>query len=192
MNDKRKGLLFQTKKQMNNGAIATGLGFVLYLALLAMGLELPADLVAVAFGVVGIFNSFSVLEGRRRDKENISYNLLWGQLALTIFLVACAALASGLVGLCLLIPFDLGPWVQLPELPYWCGVLHGLALLALVPIIASKAQKFSPAFYKRRRSPEAAPLAALRRARNAPILTKAQEGGKGGTLAGGPPLLSCS
>ena len=91
MNDKRKGLLFQTKKQMNNGAIATGLGFVLYLALLAMGLELPADLVAVAFGVVGIFNSLSVLEGRRKDKENISYNLLWGQLALTIFLVACAA-----------------------------------------------------------------------------------------------------
>ncbi len=81
---------------------------------------------------------------------------------------------------------------RVPELPYWCGVLHGLALLALVPIIASKAQKFSPAFYKRRRSPEAAPLAALRRARNAPILTKAQEGGKGGTLAGGPPLLSCS
>lgn len=92
MNDKRKGLLFQTKKQMNNGAIATGLGFVLYLALLAMGLELPADLVAVAFGVVGIFNSLSVLEGRRKDKENISYNLLWGQLALTIFLVACAVL----------------------------------------------------------------------------------------------------
>ena len=93
MNDKRKGLLFQTKKQMNNGAIATGLGFVLYLALLAMGLELPAVLVAVAFGVVGIFNSLSVLEGRRKDKENISYNLLWGQLALTIFLVACAVLA---------------------------------------------------------------------------------------------------
>ena len=64
-----------------------------YLALLAMGLELPADLVAVAFGVVGIFNSLSVLEGRRKDKENISYNLLWGQLALTIFLVACAVLA---------------------------------------------------------------------------------------------------
>lgn len=47
-----------------------------------------------------------------------------------VLAVACAALASGLVGLCLLIPFDLGPWVQLPELPYWCGVLHGLALLA--------------------------------------------------------------
>ena len=57
------------------------------------GLELPADLVAIAFGVVGIFNSLSVLEGRRRNREDVSYNLLWGQLALTIFLVACAVLA---------------------------------------------------------------------------------------------------
>ena len=48
---------------------------------------------AIAFSVVGIFNSLSVLEGRRKDKEDISYNLLWGQLALTIFLVACAVLA---------------------------------------------------------------------------------------------------
>lgn len=93
MNDKKKGLLFQTKKQMNNGAIATGLGFVLYLVLLVLGLELPADLVAIAFSVVGIFNSLSVLAGRRRDKTDVSYNLLWGQLALTIFLVACAVLA---------------------------------------------------------------------------------------------------
>ena len=81
------------KKQMNNGAIATGLGFVLYLVLLVLELELPADLVAIAFGVVGIFNSLSVLEGRRRNREDVSYNLLWGQLALTIFLVACAVLA---------------------------------------------------------------------------------------------------
>ena len=93
MSDKKRGLLFQTKKQMNNGAIATGLGFVLYLVLLVLGLELPPDLVAIAFGVVGIFNSLSVLEGRRRNREDVSYNLLWGQLALTIFLVACAVLA---------------------------------------------------------------------------------------------------
>ena len=93
MSDKKRGLLFQTKKQMNNGAIATGLGFVLYLVLLVLGLELPADLVAIAFGVVGSFNSLSVLEGRRRNREDVSYNLLWGQLALTIFLVACAVLA---------------------------------------------------------------------------------------------------
>ena len=93
MSYKIGGLLFQTKKQMNNGAIATGLGFVLYLVLLVLGLELPADLVAIAFGVVGIFNSPSVLEGRRRNREDVPYKLLWGQLALTIFLVACAVLA---------------------------------------------------------------------------------------------------
>ena len=93
MKDKKKGLLLQTKKQMNNGAIATGAGFVLYLVLLALGLELPADLVAIAFGVVGIYTSLSVLEGRQRDKEDVSYNLLWGQLALTILLTACAVLA---------------------------------------------------------------------------------------------------
>ena len=93
MSDKKRGLLFQTKKQMNNGAIATGLGFVLYLVLLVLGLELPADLVAIAFGVVGIFSARAGLEGRRRNREDVSYNLLWGQLALTIFLVACAVLA---------------------------------------------------------------------------------------------------
>lgn len=93
MKDKKKGLLLQTKKQMNNGAIATGAGFVLYLVLLALGLELPADLVAIAFSVVGIYTSLSVLEGRQRDKEDVSYNLLWGQLALTILLTACAVLA---------------------------------------------------------------------------------------------------
>ena len=93
MKDRKNGLLLQTKKQMNNGAIATGAGFVLYMALLVAGLELAADLVAIAFGVVGIYVSLSVLEGRRRDREDVSYNLLWGQLALTILLVACAVLA---------------------------------------------------------------------------------------------------
>ena len=93
MKDKKKGLLLQTKKQMNNGAVATGMGFVLYMVLLVLGQELAADLVASAFGVVGIYVSLSVMEARSRDKEEISYNLLWGQLALTVFLVACAVLA---------------------------------------------------------------------------------------------------
>ena len=93
MKDKKKGLLLQTKKQMNNGAVATGLGFVLYMVLLVLGQELAADLVSIAFGVVGIYVSLSVMEARSRDKEEISYNLLWGQLALTVFLVACAVLA---------------------------------------------------------------------------------------------------
>ena len=78
---------------MNNGAIATGLGFVLYMVLLVLGLELAADLVAAAFSVVGIYVSLSVLAGRRRDREEVSYSMLWGVLALTIMLAACAVLA---------------------------------------------------------------------------------------------------
>ena len=93
MKNERKGLLLQTKKQMNNGAIALGLGFVLYMALLMLELTLAADLVAVAFGVVGIYVSLSVLEGRRENREEVSYSLLWGVLALTIMLAACAVLA---------------------------------------------------------------------------------------------------
>ena len=93
MDRKRNGLLLRTRRQMNRGAIATGLGFVLYMALLALGLTLAADLTAIAFGVVGVYVSLSVLEGRGRDREEVSYSLLWGQLALTILLVAFAALA---------------------------------------------------------------------------------------------------
>ena len=78
---------------------------------------------------------------------------------------------------------------RVPELPYWCGVLHGLALLALVPIIASKAQKFSPAFYKRRRGPGAAPPGRAPQSAEYPMPIKAQEGVRGGTLAGGPPAI---
>ena len=93
MKDKKGGFLLPTKKQMNNGAIALGLGFVLYMALLMLELTLAADLVAVAFGVVGIYVSLSVLEGRRENREEVSYSLLWGVLALTIMLAACAVLA---------------------------------------------------------------------------------------------------
>ena len=89
MKDKKGGFLLRTKKQMNNGAIALGLGFVLYMALLMLELTL----VAVAFGVVGIYVSLSVLEGRRENREEVSYSLLWGVLALTIMLAACAVLA---------------------------------------------------------------------------------------------------
>ena len=48
---------------------------------------------------------------------------------------------------------------------------------------------FCPAFLQKSgRGPGAAPLAARRSARNAPCAHKAQEGVKGGTLAGGPPF----
>ena len=93
MDRKKSGLLLQTKKQMEQGAIVTGIGFAAYLVLSAVELALAADLVAIALGIVGIYVSLSVAEGRRRNKEDVSYNLLWGVLALTIMLVAFALLA---------------------------------------------------------------------------------------------------
>ena len=93
MDRKKNGLLLQTKKQMEQGAIVTGIGFAAYLVLSAVELALAADLVAIAFGIVGIYVSLSVAEGRRRNKEDVSYNLLCGVLALTIMLVAFALLA---------------------------------------------------------------------------------------------------
>ena len=48
---------------------------------------------------------------------------------------------------------------------------------------------FCPAFLQKSgRGPGAAPLAARRSARNSPMLKEAQEGVKGGTLAGGSPF----
>ena len=44
MDRKKNGLLLQTKKQMEQGAIVTGIGFAAYLVLSAVELALAADL----------------------------------------------------------------------------------------------------------------------------------------------------
>lgn len=62
-----------------------------------------------------------------------------------VLVVACAALSSGLVGLCLLVPFDMQPYVQLPEMPYQCAVLYALALLALAVLAAAGCGYFARA-----------------------------------------------
>lgn len=92
MNEK-KGFLLQTPKQMNMGAIVSGVGFVLYLVISALGQTLAADAVAVLFGIVALYVLASVAAGRRKDKEAVSYSLLWGQGAVTLLLVGCAVLA---------------------------------------------------------------------------------------------------
>lgn len=51
-------------------------------------------------------------------------------LAFGVVLAACV-LSFGLTGVCLI--FDLGrlPFVSLPAMPYWCGAILGVSLLAL-------------------------------------------------------------
>ena len=58
----------------------------------------------------------------------LSFFLLF---ACWVLVVACAAVSSGLIALCLLISFDMQPYVSLPEMPYWCGAVYALALAAL-------------------------------------------------------------
>ena len=59
----------------------------------------------------------------------------------------------------------------------------------LGPDVDWRLKVFCPAFLQKSgRGPGAEPLAARRSARNAPCANEAQEGVKGGTLAGGPPF----
>lgn len=88
----KKGILLQTVKQMNAGAIVSGLGFLLYLALSALGVETAADITAVAFGIVSVYVFLSVAAGRSRDKEAVSYSLLWGTGALALLMGGCGVL----------------------------------------------------------------------------------------------------
>ena len=88
-----KGFLLKTVKEMNIGAAVSGIGFLLYLLASAVVPGIVADVVSWVFGVIALYVWFSVMAGRHEDKEAVSYNLLWGQSALTLMLVACAVLS---------------------------------------------------------------------------------------------------
>lgn len=87
-----KGFLLQTVSQMNSGAIVSGLGFLLYLALSALGRETAAGITAIAFGLAAVYVFASVAVGRSRDRESVSYSLLWGTGALALLLGGCGVL----------------------------------------------------------------------------------------------------
>ena len=58
----------------------------------ALGWVTAADILTIAFGVVSLYVFISVSEGRRKDKEAVSYNLLWGTGDLALLLCGCAVL----------------------------------------------------------------------------------------------------
>ena len=85
-------LLLRNIRQMNLGAIISGVGFLLYLGASALAWTGLAGVLALIFAPASLYVFASVAAGRSRDKEMVSYNLLWGQGALTILLCMCAAL----------------------------------------------------------------------------------------------------
>lgn len=88
---RRKGFLLQDVRQINRGAIVSGVGFLLYLGAAALERRDAADMLSLAFGLVSLYVFASAAAGRRRDKEAVSYNLLWGTGALALLLCLCAA-----------------------------------------------------------------------------------------------------
>lgn len=89
---KQNRFLLRSTRQMNLGAIISGVGFLLYLGASALERIGLSNVLALVFAPVSLYVFASVAAGRRRDKEAVSYNLLWGQGALAILLCMCAAL----------------------------------------------------------------------------------------------------
>jgi membrane protein implicated in regulation of membrane protease activity len=90
----RKALFLNTQKQLHAGEIVSGAGFLLYIALSA--LKIPEAALAAELAVFSVFSVWTLVSmivyPRSRKKKEVSYNLLWGQGALTILLVACEVL----------------------------------------------------------------------------------------------------
>ena len=88
---RKNSLLLQGAKQLNLGAMVSGAGFLLYLGAAALGWRGAADVLALLFALVSLYVFASVAAARQRDKESVSYNLLWGQGALAARLCLSAA-----------------------------------------------------------------------------------------------------
>ena len=90
MKEKRSFLL-QGVKRLNLGAIVSGAGFLLYLGAAALGWQGAADALSLVFALAALYVFASAAAERRRDREVVSYNLLWGTGALAALLCLCAA-----------------------------------------------------------------------------------------------------
>ena len=87
MKKEKKGPLLKTRKQLNVGAAASALGFLLFLLVSALDLGIVKDIVVVAGAAVSLWVFVSVSDIRKEDKETVSYNLMWGTGALALMMV---------------------------------------------------------------------------------------------------------
>ena len=81
-----------TTRELNRGAIVSGVGFALYLAARALQWELIAGILCIVFALIAIYVFLAAAEARQADKAAVSYNLLWGTGALALMLGACAVM----------------------------------------------------------------------------------------------------
>ena len=69
-----------------------GIGFALYLVLSALEWRTAALIVAIGFGIEAAYTFFSAVDCREKDKDAVSYNILWGTGAVMILLLVPAVL----------------------------------------------------------------------------------------------------
>lgn len=88
----KKGFLLTTREQMNRGAVISGIGFLLYLGASALAWDAVGLVIAAVFGLIALYVFVSTLCARGKDRESVSYSLMWGTASLTILLLGCAVL----------------------------------------------------------------------------------------------------
>ena len=88
----KKSIWLKPGKQLNSGAIVGGIGFALYLVLSAREWRTAALIVAIGFGIEAAYTFFSAVDCREKDKDSVSYNILWGTGAVMILLLVPAVL----------------------------------------------------------------------------------------------------
>ena len=84
--------LVQQFTEIINGAIVGGIGFVLYMAFSALGWSGIALVVAIGFGLESLYTFLSTLEWREKDKESVSYSIMWGTAALALLMLVPAVM----------------------------------------------------------------------------------------------------
>ena len=88
----KKSIWLKPGKQLNSGAIVGGIGFALYLVLSALEWRTAALIVAIGFGIEAAYTFFSAVDCREKDKDSVSYNILWGTGVVMILLLVPAVL----------------------------------------------------------------------------------------------------
>ena len=88
----KKDIWLKPGKQINRGATVGGVGFLLYIAASALSWDALALIIAIGFGLESLYTFLSTLTWREREKEFISYSIMWGTLALTVLLLGPAVM----------------------------------------------------------------------------------------------------
>ena len=74
----KKDIWLKPGKELNTGAIIGGIGFAIYIALSALEWRGLALFAALAFGLEAGYAFLSALDCREKDKDSVSYNIVWG------------------------------------------------------------------------------------------------------------------